>query len=200
MQIGKAGKVYVLDQNALGGFQAGPGGTDQVIDNGVQIGTQTSPPSSENFYGCPTYYTTSSGGHVVFVSSSNGVGPVYCYTFDNNGKLSTSTPSTTGDNFKGYGTIPVVSSNASFPGTGIVWVIRNTLDGNTEAAFTSVGKNTLSLLAYDAENLGAASIVNLPCGTWPKQGSFLVPTVADGKVFVGSDGQLTVFGLQSGLA
>ena len=155
---------------------------------------------NEIFYGCPTYYTTSSGDHVVFIGSSTGSGPIYCYTFDNNnGKLST-TPSATGDTFKGYGTIPAVSSNASFPGTGIVWAIRNNNGGGNLGTFTEVGKNTLTLLAYDAENLGSASIVNLPCGTWPKQGSFLVPTVADGKVFVGSDGQLTVFGLQSGLA
>jgi len=174
VQVGKAGTIYVLDRKGLGGFQ-GPLGPDQVVQSTPLPGS-----SGEKFYGCPAYYKTSAGNRMVYLGGMSL--PIIGYQFDHTAHLSS--VSQTGDVFPGYGTIPVVSSHRSHAGTGVLWSIQNTMDG----------VNSLRLKAYDAENL-ATRLVDLPCGTWPKQGSFLVPTVAEGKVYVGSDGQVQVFGL-----
>jgi hypothetical protein len=80
------------------------------------------------------------------------------------------------------GTFPVASSNQQAAGTGVVWAIDRT--------------NPLHLLAFDATNL-ANQLLNVPAGPWnnPNGGPFLEPTVINGKVYVGSDGRLTVFGI-----
>jgi hypothetical protein len=188
VQIGKSGLVYVLKQGNLGGYQQGAGGGDKVLDNGIQIGTApTSTNAPENFYGCPTYYKNSSGKHCVFFCGEGK--PIECHTFHSSAKLSIPALTKTTDQFPGYGAIPAVSSHGSSHGTGIVWAVYNPNTNNGAAT-----GNPLNLRAYDAENLNN-KLFDSPCGSWPMQGSFLVPTVVDGKVFVGSDGQVQMFGL-----
>jgi hypothetical protein len=180
--------VYVLKQGNLGGYKQGAGGGDRVIDNGIQIGTvATSTNAPWNFYGCPAYYKNSSGKHCVFFC---GMGkPIECHTFHNSAKLSIPALTQTPDTFANFGTIPAVSSHGSSHGTGIVWAVYNP---NTNSGAAT--GNPLNLRAYDAENLNN-KLFDGPCGSWPMEGSFLVPTVVDGKVFVGSDGQVQMFGL-----
>lgn len=191
VQIGKSGRVYVLKQGNLGGYKQGPGPGrkfDKVIDNQIQIGPPTTTTSgTENFYGCPTYYKNSSGKHCVFFGGNDK--PIQCRTFHHNAKLSIAALTQTADTFPYYGTIPAVSSKGSSHGTGIVWAIYNPNTNNG-----AINGNQLKLRAYAAENL-SNRLFDGPCGTWPMQGSFLVPTVVDGKVFVGSDGQVYMFGL-----
>jgi len=174
IQVGKFGTAYVLDRSHLGGFE-GPVGPDDVVSSTPLPGA-----GGETFYGCPTYYRASNGDHLVYFGAMGQ--PVSCYKLDGGGGLTQVWQSV--DHFPGYGTIPVVSSHESRPGSAVLWSIQNTMDGG----------NTLRLKAYAAEGLGGA-IADLNCGSWPKQGSFLVPTVADGRVYVASDGEVQVFGL-----
>jgi len=54
------------------------------------------------------------------------------------------------------------------------------------------------LFAYDADTL-KNQLVEIICGSWTTKGTFTDPTVIDGRVFVGSDGQVTVLGIDPAL-
>jgi hypothetical protein len=181
---GKDGNIFLLDRHNMGGY-TGPkpaGDNPQAIQTlplqpGVPIG------NSPGTWGGPAYY----GGH-------NQSLLYYC---GNGGKLTAfqlqagqlapamvgGHPSESPTAFANEGgTFPVASSNQQAAGTGVVWAIDRT--------------NPLHLLAFDATNL-ANQLLNVPAGPWnnPNGGPFLEPTVINGKVYVGSDGRLTVFGI-----
>jgi hypothetical protein len=80
------------------------------------------------------------------------------------------------------GCTPVVSSNADAAGTGVVWAI------------TRHGPQVLR--AYDTEDLTTV-LFEGQAGTWnnPHGAPFNVPTVIEGKVYVGTADHLAVFGL-----
>ena len=57
-------------------------------------------------------------------------------------------------------------------------------------------QNPLWVLAFDATDL-TNKLVDIKAGPWNNAagGAFIEPTVVNGKVYVTSDGQLSVFGL-----
>jgi len=81
------------------------------------------------------------------------------------------------------GSMPIVSSNQSTPATGVVWLIRRT--------------HTPWLEAYDAQSLGAPIYQAPTIGTWSstRSNAYLTPTVANGRVYVGTYLSVSVFGL-----
>jgi hypothetical protein len=99
-------------------------------------------------------------------------------------------PPLSADTFPFFGASPVVSSNGST--AGIVWAL------DTSGYVTS---SPAVLHAYDATNLANELYVSpsstggpaLPAGPAVK---FAVPTVANGKVYIGTQNELSVFGLQ----
>ena len=80
------------------------------------------------------------------------------------------------------GATPTVSSSASTAGSGVLWAIARS--------------NPLRLQAFDATDL-THKLVDLDAGPWtnPNGGAFLETTVIQGKVYVASDGLLSVFGV-----
>ena len=75
------------------------------------------------------------------------------------------------------GGVPVLSSNGDTPGTAILWLV-----GMTDAG--------PALRAYDPADLGH----ELYAGNLSGYANFTVPTVAAGRVFVGTKSSLVVFG------
>jgi hypothetical protein len=99
-----------------------------------------------------------------------------------NGLLSKSPTSRTPESFGFTGGNTVISSNGATPGTGILW----TLDPNA------------ILHAYDATNLGTElynTNQNPGRDGLPSYVKFSTPTVANGEVFVGTQGSLEIYGL-----
>ena len=90
------------------------------------------------------------------------------------------------------GATPSVSSSGAT--NGIVWAIDTSSNGTPNGT----GTNGPALLrAYDAKNLGN-ELWNSSQGSGNSAGAavkFCVPTVANGKVYVGTQTELTVFGL-----
>ena len=83
----------------------------------------------------------------------------------------------------GYGgSFPIVTSNAATAGTGVVWLVRRSQPPEVEA--------------YNADTLGAP-IFTAGIGKWsiPSGNSFIAPTVADGRMYVGAFKTVSVFGL-----
>jgi hypothetical protein len=90
------------------------------------------------------------------------------------------------------GATPSVSANGT--GNGIVWIIQVNVPNDT--IITS--PPTAVLRAYDATNLDIELYDSAQAGTRDTAGGavkFVVPTVANGKVYVGNSNQVTVYGL-----
>jgi hypothetical protein len=99
-----------------------------------------------------------------------------------NAKLSTTPTSHTANTFPYPGTTPTVSANQS--SNRIVWAIANS--------------NPAVLYAYDATNLATELYDSNQAGTRDQFGAgnkFITPVVANGKVFVGTQTGVAVFGL-----
>jgi outer membrane protein assembly factor BamB len=86
-----------------------------------------------------------------------------------------------------YSNTPSISANVS--SDGIVWVIR------AEGYQPGV---PATLYAFDASDLGNELYNSNMAGARDQPGmglKFTVPTIADGKVFVGTQSEVTVYGL-----
>ncbi len=162
---GKEGTLYLIDRDNMGHFNT---------DNDSQI-VQSIMGQTANIFSTPAYFNG-----MVYVGAIGDNLKAFSLS---NGALSTEPVSATARVFGFTGATPTISANGSQD--GIVWAIRN--------------ESTAVLYAYDATDLG----VELYSSSQAKRNrdkmtafvKFTVPTVANGRVFVGSKKRLTVFGL-----
>jgi hypothetical protein len=84
------------------------------------------------------------------------------------------------------GFFTTVSSNGVTAGTQVVWAVTRPLDGSPAYVYL-----------YAFNPLTGAQLVRRTAGTWPNSDSDsnLVPTVANGKIYVASYHQMLIFGL-----
>jgi hypothetical protein len=170
---GKVGVVYLLDQTNMGQYHSG---ANQDLGE-VSVGFNTTDYTG-GFYGQPAYWN----GNIYTII----VGDSLRQFTVGNGSISTVSSSNSNNTFTFRGATPAVSANG--PTNGIVWVADIT-------AYQSGGAVVLD--AYDATN------VSNPLYSSPSNGSgaaapatkFTVPTVANGKVYVGGQLAFTVCGL-----
>ena len=99
-----------------------------------------------------------------------------------NAKLSTTAAAHTANSFEYPGATPSISANGT--SNGIVWAVQNS--------------NPAVLHAYDAITLHELYNSNQATGGRDQFGNgnkFIVPTIVNGKVFVGTTNGVAVFGL-----
>jgi len=166
---GKDGNIYVVDRDSMGRFS--PGGNNiwqqltQVLGNGSSGGIWSTPA----YFNGTVYYGPSGGNLLAFPLGS--------------ARLAASPSSASSVTFPYPGTFPAVSANGS--GNGIVWAHQNT--------------NPAVLYAFDAGNLGHELYDSSQAANGRDQfgagNKFITPTIADGKVFVGTQTGVAVFGL-----
>jgi len=173
----EAGSLYVVNRNSLGGFTLG--GPDKVVQT-LSLGA--------SIFGTPAYWAANNTVYLAAAGDNLRALPL------SSGILSSplcSQPSfCSADTFPFFGASPVISSNGST--AGIVWAL------DTSGYVTS---SPAVLHAYDATNLARELYVSpsstggpaMPAGPAVK---FAVPTVANGKVYIGTQNELSVFGLQ----
>lgn len=171
-QAGKDGNVYLLDRGNLGKFNSSNNSQIyQELPDGVPNGVWSS----------PAYFN---GSIYAGLGPLGGAGPLIQLQFDftNPTKplLKTTPASSTTLQFNYPGATPTVSSNGTT--NGIVWAYER--NGNEEAI----------LHAYDATNLQTELFNSGIIGGAVK---FAVPTVCNGKVFVGTSNSVAVFGESS---
>jgi hypothetical protein len=166
--MGKSSILYLLNQKALGGLEgvgSGPLQQQSVPGGGV--------------WGGPAYYNGPNGALVYYQSSWD-----LLRSFKVNSATSPSLSSNAvGTSYAGFGgSMPIVSSNGSASGTGVVWLVRR--------------GTTVQLEAYDALKLGNP-IFQANAGNWNTSwGNALVtPMEANGRVYVPAYKTVTVFGL-----
>jgi len=179
---GKDGRAFLLNRDNLGGYTAG--GPDNVL--------QTF--SMGSCWCGPAYFVGSDGLPYVLTGGANGVISWQLQTTPSV-KLVQET-STGGRAVRGLpdngGVLPVVSSNGTTTGSGVLWFVQRPVTSSDKDPGTPV-----TLWAYAASDF-TQSLVSVAAGTWTHavgSNANLVPTVANGKVYVASNKQLQIFGL-----
>ena len=170
VQAGKTGRIYVINQESMGGYHSA-----NKVDPQQKAGV------GQVFSG-PAYWN---GRVFVWAAADN----LRTFSFVN-GIMSSTSTSTSAEYSNFPGSTPVVSANGNT--NGIVW---NILSQN----FASKGNATLQ--AHDATN--AAQLLystdqNLSRDNPGAAVKFAVPTVANGKVYVGTESRVSVYGLLNG--
>ncbi len=173
---GKEGRIYLLNRDNLGHFNSS---SDQIVQEIPQAFTNCS--TGEGcIFGTPAYWNN----YVYFVPAA-----LTPRAFQlTNGRLSTTPVSTASTTFNGRGATPSISANGNT--NAILWAVR--LD---DPSYN--GTNAI-LYAYDATNLGNllySSDQNASRDGMGVAQNFIVPTIANGKVYVATRSAVTAFGL-----
>jgi Malectin domain/Legume lectin domain/Chitobiase/beta-hexosaminidase C-terminal domain len=166
-QIGKPGRIYVLNRNSLGGYNP-----NNTRDPGEAA-------YASALWGMLAYwnanvYVWGIGGNLMAFSISKGV-------------LSSTPTSTSVESVGRYSPTPSVSANGNTQ--GIVWSLRtdNYSSNGREVLYAHDATNVANLLYSSESNVARDNPGNSV--------KFIVPTVANGKVYVGAEYQVSVFGL-----
>jgi hypothetical protein len=182
VQAGKTGTIYLIDRNNMGKFCSGCSSDTQVV--------QEISGAIKGVWGMPAYWN----GNVYFGGADDGgtgdTLKAFSFNANNSGLLSSSPTSHTTKVFNFSGPTPSVSANGNTG--GILWALDNS---------TYASSCCQVLHAYDATNLAtelyntsqASNSRDVPGGAV----KFTVPTVANGKVYVGSQASLNIYGLLS---
>jgi hypothetical protein len=162
---GKEGKLYLLNRDNLGGNTSSDSGAIQSFSAGNSI--FATPAFWQN-----TLYLGLNFDHVK------------AYSFNTTSGAFNTAPASQSPSIYGFpGATPSVSSQGA--SNGIVWAIENSAAGPAV------------LHAYDATNV-ASELWNSANSSADQAGQavkFTVPTVANGKVYVGTAGEISVYGL-----
>jgi hypothetical protein len=179
---GKDGNGYLMDGDDLGGHKKNK---DKVLAT----------VSSGSCWCGPAFFVGSDNVPRIVTGGNNGVTAWKVVT--GNKKPTVSMDTTTGPNpVFGYpddgGVIPSISSNGTTAGTAIAWFVQR-----PQSNMDSEPGTPVTLYAYDAMNL-QHQLYTQPAGTWrhaTNSNANIVPTIANGLVYVASNEQLQVFGL-----
>jgi hypothetical protein len=166
---GKGGTFYVVDRDDMGKFHAG---SDAHAVQTMQ--------TKGSVFGAAAYWN----GHV-FVLWSEDVLKDFALR---NGRLSAQPVAQAAHQFTDPGATPTISANGSRD--GIVWVIQS-------RAWRAPDRPAV-LRAYGAANVAHELFDSEQRSERDRAGTalrFTIPTVADGRVFVGAKGEVDVYGL-----
>jgi hypothetical protein len=175
----KAGDLYVLNPNHLGGYVAGSGPDGQIIQemSGVSSGV----------LGTPAYWN--GGLYLVGTGDKTTLGnPLQAFAV-NDDQLGSAPVAEASVWFRFPVGVPVVSADGDH--NGIVWLLE-------ESAWASGGPEVLH--AFDAQTL--QELYNSGQDARRDQAGaavkFGAPAIADGEVFVPASGELDIYGLLGG--
>ncbi|MBU6401101.1 MAG: hypothetical protein KGS61_12330, partial [Verrucomicrobia bacterium] len=184
MSGGKAGVVYVVNRDDMGGV-SGSGADTNIVQSWAIAG------GGHQLHGGPVWWVGPNGSFAYLWAQDSEV--LRQYQFANG--LFDPTPYALGPTVGGAGSpggILSVSANGTNAGSGILWATVNT----TYDANQAVVPGTLH--AYDAENV-AHELWNsdlLARDALGNLAKFVPPTVANGQVYVATfSGRLDVYGL-----
>jgi hypothetical protein len=191
LQAGKNGNILLMNQGNLGGFNAGSNNVAQdlaFLDGGI----------GGPFYATPTYWNDytyfGAAGYNLVQFSVAGTGPNYLSSWQS-----------TLQTFQYPGIQTAVSANGT--SDGILW----TLETGDFCTDNSSGCGQVYLHAYDATGVFTEYWNSSPAADSAGNAvQFTVPTIANGKVYVGTrgnntggdsgstsiDGQVNVYGLK----
>jgi PQQ enzyme repeat len=162
---GKDGNLYVVDRDSMGKFNSSSNHNYQTLSGALPGGIWSTPA----YFNGTVYYGDVSGTLKAFTLSS--------------AKLTATPQSQSATQFTYPGTAPSVSANGT--ANAIVWAHENT----SPAVLHALDAGNLAHELYNS-NQAAANRDQFGAGN-----KYITPTVADGKVFVGTTNGVAVFGL-----
>ena len=178
----KAGDLYLLDRTNLGHYTGIAGGN---CPDTAPVQELTSFAAT---YETPLVWTDAKNTTRLYLTANNGLLGLYPVSA---GSITTSPTSQSLAKFSGREPSPVVSANNG--ASGVLWLI----DGSNYTS--STGANGPAILrAYDATDVATELYDSTEVSPRDTAGTivkFSVPTVANGKVYVGTQSELDVYGL-----
>jgi hypothetical protein len=168
----KGGTIYVVNRDNMGHFKSG--NDNQIVQS--LVGILPNGTLEEGNFSAPAYFN----GYVYFAAVNDTLKAFRL----SNGLLSNGPTSHSLDIYPNRGGSFAVSGNGNT--NGIIWALQDNNPGNGV------------LHAYDAGNLSNEFYNSRQAGSRDTLGvatKFSIPLVANGKVFVGSQSQLVVYGL-----
>jgi hypothetical protein len=162
---GKDSNLYVVNRDSMGKFNA---------SNNNSIYQELAGALPGGVWAMPAYFN-----NTIYYGSVGSSIQAFTIT---NAKLSTSATAHTANSFGYPGATPSVSANGT--SNGIVWAVENS--------------NPATLHAFDASTLNELYNSNQAASSRDHFGNgnkFMVPTIVNGKVFVGTPNGVAVFGL-----
>jgi hypothetical protein len=175
LATGKVAILYLLDQANLGKFNSS---TNQDIQEVIPVPPPNTTQLDGGIYSIPAYWNGR-----IYVTGQNF--PLIQFAIAG-GLITTPQTANSTNTFPPRGGVPAVSANGNT--NGVVWILDL-------SAWASNG--TAILDAYDATNVPQPLFKSPSSGTGAAGGAvkFTVPTVANGKVYVGGASSFSVFGL-----
>jgi hypothetical protein len=167
VEMGKQGSLYLVNRDSMGQFNSG--GDTQIV--------QWLPGILGGLWGTPAFWN-----NTLYLGGTNDALQAFSFNANNSGLLSTKPVSSSPETYFYPGPTPSISANGNT--NGILWAI-------------GADSGLAVLHSYDASNL-ANELFNTADNPEQTPGpavKFTTPTVANGKVYVGTQTQLAVYGL-----
>jgi hypothetical protein len=167
---GKEGTIYVMNQDDLGGYTAGQNNIVQYIVGAILPSVKNG--AVNGIWGAPSYFNGN-----VYIFGQNDYPKMFTL---NNGQMPTTATSIGSTTM--MGPTPVVSANGS--SNGIIWALQYEVP-----ELWAFDPNDLTQVYYDTEQdpsrdqVASGKVTRTP------------PTIANGRVYVPSNGLVKVYGL-----
>ncbi len=175
VQVGKDGRIFLIDADNMGGYRQGPKNGNAVL--------QTVGPY-DGVWGHPAAYGGQGGWVYVLESAGGGYLRALSYGLNGEGLPALTSEGTSAESFGYTSGSPLVTSDGTNAGSAVVWVVYS--DG-------SRGGHG-QLRAYSAIPSGGEEAL-LWSGGIGTASKFATPTAYEGRVYVGTrDGELIAFG------
>ncbi len=179
IQVGKEGRILVINRDGLGGYAGSGAGRNTNILQDITNALQ----SDNGLWSTPAYWNGN-----VYMWAENDSLKMFPLT---NGALASKATFQSSRTSMFPGASPVVSSNGTQ--NGIVWAVETDLYGSNGSSI---------LYAFNAANVAQELYGSNQNSTRDDAGpavKFAVPMVTNGKVYVGAGGQVDVYGLLNGV-
>ena len=170
VQAGKEGTIDLINRDNMGHFH--PNNDDQIV--------QTLPFIIGGIWGGPAFWNNTAyfGGQYDHLKA-------FAYNPQTQ-LLSTGPTSQSPESFSFPGPTPAISSNGT--SNGIAWIVETDNYGGGVAVLRAYDATNLAAEFYNSQQVPARDSAGLAV-------KFVVPTVADGQVFVAAENQVSMYGL-----
>jgi hypothetical protein len=184
-QQSKEGTIYLLDTGNLGKYcgnltPACSGNDPQILEE-IQR-------ASDGIWGSPAYWN----GYLYWTGTNEQLS-AYSFNAGGSGRISSKPTSVSNQIFAFPGPTASISSNGS--SNGLVWLLD---DSPSDPHCTPGNDGCLEVYAYDATNVSSLLYISTHNEARDAPGAavrFATPTIANGKVFVGTQDSVAVYGL-----